>query len=89
MHFAQRHDNVQALTAAGFEECRQAKLLQKRVHKAGRVAHFVPGNTCARVEVKNHTVGVLQRLRARIEGVEFNDVPLRSGRNPLRLRDLD
>ena len=85
-----RHDDVQALAAAGLEEARQAELVEQRARQLGAFLHLLarrrlrPGRgrrRCGR--------GAVVSSRGRVPGVELDHVGLRRADQRRERVDLD
>ena len=79
---------MQTFSAAGFQKCRQAQLLQKRMYQFGGLLNCFPFNAFTGIEVEHHPIGSLQRIRGRVERVNFHHVPLRRRQQALFVGDL-
>ena len=89
VQLAQRHHQVQALAATGFQKRRQTQLREEGLHQLRSLLHLRPRHPLAGVEVEHHAVGVFERPRAGVQRVELDHVPLRRRQQALGVRHFE
>ncbi|MNY13840.1 hypothetical protein D3C86_1469920 [compost metagenome] len=68
----QRHHQVNALAAAGLEECLEPQFIEHRKGQLSRLDHAFPGQRRVRVEVEDEAVGFVEVVRRGVPGVQFD-----------------
>jgi len=83
----QRHQQMQALAAAGFHEALQAQLVQQRFHQLRTFDHRAPRQIGVRIEVEHHVVGPVEQVGGGASHMQFDDAHLRRAGQALRRLD--